>query len=293
MNQPIKPVIIPAVIITSAYGKKLAVFSIVAPVIAIGLYIAIAIIASPKSGYMPVLAGTAMVLAWAGLLSAFAGLLRGLWGRGIIVIFIAIAGLLLNAGILAPVFGVDLPIFWGVAGRSNPVTLVQLNSHPQVFENSQTVIDPKFGFRFELPVGFIKNPNHAPASRTIHSFVLASKNEPVKITVAIDRLRETLPPRKDKPSVDDIEKFKKEIHKSSPYAVLAGIEQTHWKSLTLDLFLVETPEKGDMVSAWCVNVPLAKEAIMINVAGLKGAENQYRNVLDYILKSLQGDSNWD
>jgi hypothetical protein len=82
-----------------------------------------------------------MVLAWAGLLSGFVGLVYGLRGRGINVVLFSLAGLLLNSGILSPVFGVELPIVWGVAGRSNPVVLVQLNSLPQVFENSETVID--------------------------------------------------------------------------------------------------------------------------------------------------------
>jgi hypothetical protein len=288
MNYVIKSVTIPA-----TFGRKPAVFSVVAPVIAIGLYTAITIISMPKSWFIPVLAGTAMVLAWAGLLSAVVGLIQGLRGRGINVVLFALAGLLLNGGILSPVFGVELPIVWGVAGRSNPVALVQLNSLPQVFENSETVIDSRFGFRLELPAGFVKNPNPAASSRTIQSYVRGPKNGSPNISVNIDRLREILPPRKDKPSVDEIEKFKTEIRKSSPYAVLTKIEQEHWKSHTLDVFLVEMPENGDMINSWCVNVPLAGEAVTIKVSGLKGAEDQYRKLLTYILKSLHGDSNWD
>jgi hypothetical protein len=209
------------------------------------------------------------------------------------VVLFSLAGLLLNSGILSPVFGVELPIVWGVAGRSNPVALVQLNSLPQVFENSETVIDSKFGFRLELPAGFVKNPNQAPSSRTIHSYVRSAENGSPKTSVNIDRLREILPPRKDKPSVDEIEKFKKEIRKSLPYAVISKVEQRQWKTHTLDMFLVEMPEKSDMISSWCVSVPLAGEAVTIKVSGLKGDEDQYRKVLMYILKSLQGDSNWD
>ena len=108
------------------------------------------------------------------------------------------------------------------------------------------------------------------------------------ISVNIDRLRGILPPRKDKPSVDEIEKVKKEIRKNSPYAALVKVEQGQWKSRTLDMFLFEMPEKGDMISSWSVKVPLANEAIMIKVSGLKGNEGQYRKVLTYILKSLQG-----
>ncbi len=287
MNHIIKAVI------PATFGRKPAVFSAVAPVIAIGLYTAIAIISMPKSWCTPVLAGTAMILAWAGLLSAIVGLVQGLRDRSVNVVLFALAGLLLNGGILSPVFGVELPIVWGVAGRSNPATLVQLNSHPQVFENSETVIDSRFGFRLELPAGFVKNLNSAPSSRTIQSYVRNAENGSPETSVNIDRLRDILPPRKDKLSVDEIEKFKTKIRKSSPYAALTKIEQGQWKSHTLDVFLVEMPEKGDMISTWCVNVPLAGEAVMVRVSGLKGAEGQYHKVLMYILKSLQGDSNWD
>jgi len=287
MNYKVKP------ILPVSFGKNSAVFSIILPVVSIGLYMAIAIVSMPKPWCSPVLAATALVLAWAGLLSAFSGIVRGLWGRGITVVLIAFMGLLLNAGILAPVIGVELPIFGGVAGRSNPVTLVQLNSLPQVFENSETVIDSKFDFRLELPAGFVKNPDPVSSPKIIHSYVRGDEKGLPAVTVTIERLHEVLPLRKNTLVVEDLEKFKTEIRKIQPYAAITKIEQGHWKSHSLNLYLVETPEKGDMICTWCVNVPLAGEAISIKVGGLKGSEEQNRRILAYMLKSLRGTSNWD
>jgi hypothetical protein len=288
MNHVVKPAILSA-----TFGKKPAIFSVIAPVLAIGLYVVNAIVTMPNSWYTPVLVGTAMILIWAGLLSAIVGLVHGIRGRGVNVTLYALTGFLLNGCILASAFGIELPFIQGVAGRSDKIAALQLNAIPQVYENSVTVIDSKHGFRFELPAGFVKNLNPATSSQTIKSFVRYAENGSPIISVNIDRLRGIMPPRKDKPSVDEIEVAKKEIRKSSPYAVLAKVEQGQWKSCTLDIFLFEMPDKGDMISSWSVKVPLANEAILIKVSGLKGNEGQYRKVLAYILKSLQGASNWD
>jgi hypothetical protein len=288
MSQLVKPVIISA-----KCGKKPAIFSVIAPVIALGLYMLSATVALSGQMQLPVFVEIGMILVWAGLLSGIVGFFYGLRGHNINTVLPALTGLLLNSCVLISAFGVELPFFGGVAGRSNGNALLKLNAIPQVFENSVTVIDPKLGFRFELSAGFTKNPNPASSSRTIQSYVRFADNGSPNISVNIDRLRGIMPPKKDKPSVDEREIVKEEIRKSSPYAVLAKVEQGQWKSHTLDVFLFEMPENGDMISSWCAKVPLADEAIMIKVSGLKGDEGQYRKVLTHILKSLQISSDED
>jgi hypothetical protein len=235
----------------------------------------------------------AMIVVWAGLLSAIVGLVQGLRSRGRSAALFALTGLLLNSGVLASALGDVSPLIRAVAGRSGGATLVQLNSMPQVFENSVTIFDSKYGFRLELPAGFVKNPSPAPAAMVVHSYIRYADDGSPNIGVNIDRLKGILAPRKGKPSVEELKEFKRGMQKSAPYAVLVRVEQEQWKSHTLDVFLVDMPYQGEMMSLWSVQVPLAGEAIQIHVGGLKEAEDQYRKVLTHILKSLQGNSNWD
>jgi hypothetical protein len=287
MSPLLEPSIIP-----SNFGKRPAIFSVIAPVIALILYMLSATVA--LSGLeLPVLVGIGMVLVWAGLLSAIVGFFHGLKGRNINTALSALTGLLFNGFVLISAFGVEFSFFGGIAGRSNDNALLKLNTIPQVFENSVTVIDPKLGFRFELPAGFTKNPNPAPSSRTIQSYVRFADNGSAHISVNIDRLRGIMPLNKAKPFVGEQEIVKEEIRKSSPYAVLVKAEQTQWKYRTLDTFLFEMPENGNMISLWYAKVPLANETIIIKVSGPKGDESQYRKVLTHILKSLRTASDED
>ena len=273
-------------------GKKAAIFSLIAPLIAVGLNIVATTALMKYSVHRPLLAAGALIAIWAGLLSAIVGLIRGLGSFSIRAILYALTGLLLNAGLLALACGV-MPGFKGPAEHPSKTTLLQLNSMPQVFENSIAVFNQRYGFRLELPAGFVNNPDSASATKAIHSFVRYDNNGRPNVFVNIERLRKILAPRNDKPSVEQLEEFKRVMRKSSPYAVLDKIEQEQWKSHTLDVFLVEMPDKGEMISLWIVQVPLSGEAIQIQVSGLKGGEGQYRQVLRQILKSLQGNSNWD
>ncbi len=272
-------------------GKKIAIFSVLAALIAICINISGASFPIRFSGYNFTLAASAMIVVWAGFLSAIVGLIKGLRGRGKVAVWCSLIGLLLNGGVITLNFGA-VSFIRSMAGRSSRTTLVQLNSMPQIFSNSVPVFEPRFGFRLELPKGFIKHPNPPPGRNVIHSYIRYSAKGMPEVVVNIMRLHGTLALRKGKPSVEQLEEFKRAMRKSLPHALLVRVEQEQWKSHTLDVFLAEMPSQGEMTSLWSVQVPLAGEAIQIQVGGLKGGEDQYRQVLVHIIKSIQGNSNW-
>jgi hypothetical protein len=200
--------------------------------------------------------------------------------------------LVLNGGIFALAF-LFVPAVKGLAGHAGRANLTQLNSMQQVHQNSITVFDPRFGFRFELPPGFVKNPNPPPASQVIHSYIRLAPSGAPETVVIINRLYAPMKPEMLKPSPKDLEDFKKGLLVSAPNALLAETTGEKWKSHKLCVFLTEMPLKGEMISSWSTQVPLAGEAIQVQVVGPKDAQDRSRQVLKYILGSLQGNSNLD
>ncbi|MBN2019545.1 MAG: hypothetical protein JW749_04905 [Sedimentisphaerales bacterium] len=273
-------------------GKNAAFLSIIAPLIAVMLNFASMTETMKYSVYRPFLASGAFIAVWAGFLFALVGLIRGIGGIVIRSILYSMFGILFNVGLVAMAFGV-VPGVKGTIGSPGKVTMLQLNSIPQVFEDSITIFNPKFGFRLELPRGFVDNPDSTSAGKAINSFVRYDNEGKPNIIINIERLRRIMAPRKGKPSVDEVEKFKLAIQKTWPYAVVDKVEEEQWKTHTLDAFMLEAPDKGKMISMWIVQVPLADEAIQIQVGGPFDGQAQYLKVLRQILKSLQGVSNWD
>jgi hypothetical protein len=273
-------------------GKKTAVFSILTPFIAVALNFAGVIAITSFSASKIIIAAVAMVVVLAGLISAIIGLTQGIRNNVKFVTGCSIMGLLLNGGIFALAF-LFVPAVKGLAGHAGRATLSQLNSMQQVHWNSITVFDPRFGFRFELPPGFVKNPNPPPASQVIHSYVrLASSGAPETVVI-ITRLYAPMKPQMLKPSPKDLEEFKKGLCVSAPNALLAKTTGEKWKSHKLCVFLTEMPLKGEMISSWSTQVPLAGEAIQVQVVSPQDARDRSRQVLKYILGSLQGNSNLD
>ena len=124
MNQEIK-----SAVLSAAFGIKPAVFSVIAPMIALGLYMLSATAALSGQMQLLVLAVIGMTLVWAGLLSAIVGFFHGLRGRNINTVLFAITGFLLNGCVLASAFGVELQFFGGAAGRSNKTARSKTSSH--------------------------------------------------------------------------------------------------------------------------------------------------------------------
>jgi len=281
------------VVIPLSCSRRPVILSVVAPVFAVGFYMANATLPLPYSWCSSVLVAGAMVLIWAGLLAAIISLVNALRYKGINTALYAITAFLLNSCILASAFGIELPFIYGVAGRSDKIALLQLNAAPQVYDNSVTVIDAKRGFRFELPAGFIENQGPKPSAMTIHSYLKESEKKLPKINVNIERLRRILPANKSNVSADELGFIKKEIQKISPYAVFTRTEHGQWNSHKVGVYLFEMPEKGEMISTWITKISSPKESILIKVSGIKGSEGQYRQTLTYILKTFRGTSKWD
>jgi hypothetical protein len=277
---------------SGTFGKKAAGFSILTALVAIGLNVAGVTITVRSSIGRFTFTGAGMAILWVGLLSAITGLIQGIRIRGKGTVWCALAGLILNAGVLSLAF-IDIPAFAVIAGRSGRATLVQLNAIPQVFRDSFPIFDPDYGFRLELPKGFVKNPAGKPAPMVIHSYVRYDAGGAPHIMVNISRLRGILAPKNGKLSTRQLEEFKQGLRKNTPNAVLLKVEQEQWKSHTLDVFLIEMPHQGQTMRVWSVHVPLAGEAIQIQVGGTMDVEDQCRQVLVHLLKSLQGNSNWD
>lgn len=73
------------------------------------------------------------------------------------------------------------------------------------------------------------------------------------------------------------------------------VERTteQWQNLKISGLHYRIPHNDEIIAVFTARVPLAKEAIQINVSGPIAGELEYRSTLRSLLDSLVGESNWD
>ena len=257
-----------------------ALGSVVAPVSAGGL-------ALLCSGWQPgptkiILGGAATALISVGAvlaITAFVGSLRQSRNASLCI---AGAGLGLNSLLLLGLITL-VPVVGSVQNAG--YTVEQMRAMPRVIPGSRMILNEDLGFRVEIPGGFMDNRAPQPP-RMLYSFLHADANG-VDLCVSIERLGGRVAKGPLGPE------FYEGLRRSVPPD--AQIEQAavFWRTHQLDAFRVQYSMGGRVLSAWTVQVPLAREAIQIGVGGRPEASEESRKLLEQLLTGLEGISNWD
>ncbi len=228
-------------------------------------------------------AGTTVILV--GFILAVVALVAGLRQDRKGIAGLAAAGVGIN-GLLLLGFVILIPVLARVAFLRNAgYTLEQMQAMPRVIPGSREILDEAIGFRMEIPRGFVDNPAPLPP-HMLYSFLQADANGP-RLCVNVERLGGHIAKGPLTP-----EFYAGLRHNIPPDA---QIEQTvvSWKTHQLDAIRTQYSMGGRLICAWCVQVPLAREAIQLAVGGPADAREEYRRLLDQLLTGIVGISNWD
>jgi len=204
--------------------------------------------------------------------------------KGILVL--ALIGLLINSLAFIGLFSL-IPVLKRVKAAAVGYSESQLQAMPDVFPGSIKIIDKTRGFRFELPSGFRQFDPNTPASFNIYSYVMVNKDGS-NVTVMVQRLNGLLKNKKfNKQQASD------SLSKNLPPGSHVEFSEETWQSHTLNCFCTEIPLSTGNAVVWAVQVPLAQEAIQINIGCQASGKISARMFLKQILQSLKGKSNWD
>ncbi len=260
-----------------------AVSSLWAPVVASGFGLLCSWL--PKPAMKIIFSGAATGAIVVGFILALVALVSSLrQGRkgfvGLAATSVGINGVLLLA------FAMLIPAVARVARVRNwGYTLEQMQAMPRIIPGSREILNEAIGFRMEVPGDFMDNRQPLPP-HVLYSFLHADANE-VNLCVNIERLGGQIAKGPLTPE------FYSGLRSSVPPDAQVEQAVVSWKTHQLDAFRVQYSMGGRLLCTWCVQVPLAREAIQIGVGGPPDANEDYRRLLEQLLTGLAGVSNWD
>jgi hypothetical protein len=200
-------------------------------------------------------------------------------GRQGILVF-AVSGLLIN-GLLIAATARRAQVN-RTRPRVPPYTLAQMNNMLPVLENSLAIVDEDFGFRFELPAGFVENPQGKAMPNVIHAFILRSTNG--NRVVVINRLGSLLEPGTS-PGVL-VEKQEEQLPPGSRVEAFSA----SWGAYEIPGVMVLLQGEQRVLE---VQLPLATEAVQLNIAGPETLKDDMHGLLNDILRSFRSRSSWE
>lgn len=272
------------------FAKRAARYSIYAPIAAVILnWVSYAVEVKTLQTQL-IIASIGIALFVAGLILAIIALLgMRKYGKQGILGF-ALAGLLINGFIVASTI-VLLPVLKKAAQAQREAlgySEQELQSFPDVIPDSIRIIDKKLGFRFELPNGFEEfSADDAGPVVTLYSYRKAVDNG-TAFVVQIQQLGGTIKQEKlDRRAVYNL------LEKILPVGSRVEMIEEKWGRFTLEGFRAEITFENSKAISWIIQIPLARRAIQVNVAGPPQFADESRAILKQILESLKGKSNWD
>lgn len=190
--------------------------------------------------------------------------------------------------------GLALYLFPTTLHPATAITAEQAEALPQVIEDSTIFYNEELGYRFELPYGFvdahtfeeIRNHDKQPGESVVYNYArkrMDGSFEQVRIA--------HMPGMAHKGWLDkrNMNALKQHLPKGT-----RNYRRTFdWYGLRLPgLHQVAPFEEGDM-SISLTAVPLARQAIMVLVAVPGSTDVESRPLLEKILSSVQGETNWE
>jgi hypothetical protein len=269
------------------FARRAARLSLIAPLIAVAIY---AVMPDPRLRETKLIVGGAQLAAVvAGFILAIVAL-RGIRVHGREGIRRpAIAGLVVNGVLILlniAAFIILLPALTKVARVVNAgYTRAEMEEMPRVIPDSRVVLNEAIGFRIEIPGDFLDNTETLPPDM-LYSF-LRTNADGTNMVINIECLRGTL--SKEPLGREALAAMRGQLPPGGEVGPITVQWKTHW----LTGFAVRLPMNDMQCCSYSVQVPLAREAIQINVGGPADSGQRCYELLTYVLTGLNGLSNWD
>lgn len=147
--------------------------------------------------------------------------------------------------------------------------------------SSQTLHDEKLRFRIDIPDGFQTFPQGKAAPTIEHAYIkgIVGGGEALNV-INIERLNGVIP--KGKPLGLD----------SFPRGFTGELTKRKWRGLDVDSITTAHEQAGLQIVAFTVQVPLRPMAIQLNVGGPLSKRDEIDRLVNQLLASLDGETNW-
>jgi len=155
--------------------------------------------------------------------------------------------------------------------------------------HAREIVDKKLGFRITIPDEFEEFPVPVGMERPtiLYSFIRQSDTGENNVNIMIERMNGTI--GRELLTVESLEPRQGELPPGSKLTIY----KTQWKGHALTGSDMRMIEGGIPFIARSVQVPLSGEAIQITVGGPAAADTEITQVLEQMLGTLEGESNWD
>jgi hypothetical protein len=152
------------------------------------------------------------------------------------------------------------------------------------------VSDPAHGFTLEVPDGFFDAPQ-AMAPNVLHAYQRGNAAEGSFALVQLQALSGRI--GRDKADPAEAEKAARAAAEAQGVA-LGGFElrNARWKGFDIDLMVVTMGDADTKVVTLAAQVPLANQAVQLQIVGPAADEARLRQELDAFLAGLDGKSSW-
>lgn len=145
--------------------------------------------------------------------------------------------------------------------------------------------DEALRFSMDIPDGFVEWNAGGLAQNIAHCYSRALPGTASRLVVSVQRLNGVIPFN---------EPLRREdvVNHALPGTKL-DLTKKNWRGLSVDTFIAKTVQSEVGMISYGAQIPLVPRAIQINVAGPASQESEIAKLVDEILMSLEGTSNWE
>jgi hypothetical protein len=277
---------------TNSFPRQAALFSVLAPFVSIGITFAGNQAVQGNRTGMMVVGGIGILFILFGFVFGMVALLgtknhgkEGILGK-------AIAGTCIN-GVIILCMLIAIPGFMGAAQRAKEMpergvaglTEKETNSFNRIFPDGKLISNPRLGYSFEVPRDFSDNPK-AKTSPMIEYAFIRQNSDGTRTAITIENLGGTI--GRDSLRPEDAKKMAGQLPPGSEIKLVKG----QWSGFAIDGFRSRIAVRGETTSVSAFQVPLAREAVQVNIGGPIKREAESQQIAAMILNSLHGKSNW-
>jgi hypothetical protein len=156
---------------------------------------------------------------------------------------------------------------------------------------ASTVSDSKRAFSFTLPEDYVENPGGTHEPKLSLAFARGEAGEPGFAMLQVAALGGTIGRGKLDPKI--VERAAHDSVRGSGVEITNfEYRQAKWQGFELELLVTRLKREGQALLTLGTQVPLAKEAIQINLAGSEADEARLLADFQTVLASFEGKSNW-
>jgi len=149
--------------------------------------------------------------------------------------------------------------------------------------------DTELGFAFDLPEGFQPLPTASIPKVSKYAYIKPC-NDGSKLILFVQPLGGTI--SREHIKVEDVRRSAERL--VPPGAPVPSITMTtfSWRGIQLDGIVSASKIKNVDLLSFTVQIPLRKQAVQLEATGVALPDRQVRELLDQMLSSFDGETNW-